>query len=298
MILIMPINDNTHNASSPLWIILQNKKTIVQKNALMLTKNLRLFIAGITLFLAACQSNPQSTTTTTDQSGFHKIVVKEVLQASEYTYLNAKENNNDIWLAVPAMQAKAGDTYYYEGGVEMKKFESKELKKVFESIILLEKLNTEPKSSSIVASNKPYANPTPAADNQATSAPATATQDGSATSESYTRKAPPIEKKEIKIAPASGGITIGKLFSQKEAFGGKTVKVKGQVTKYTPLVMGKNWIHIQDGTDFGGKFDLTITSESEVKVGDVVTFEGKVGLNKDFGYGYTYDVIVEEAVKK
>ena len=62
--------------------------------------------------------------------------------------------------------------------------------------------------------------------------------------------------------------------------------------------MNKNWIHIQDGTDFSGKFDLTVTSDKEVSVGDIVTLEGKIALNKDLGYGYFFDVIMEDAIKK
>ena len=258
----------------------------------MLNKNLKLFFAGLIIMLSACQSGQESKETNTEQSKFHKIVVQEVLQASQYTYLHAKENNNEVWLAVPSIQAKTGDTYYYEGGIEMKKFESKELNKVFETIILLEKINTEPKSAAVVATNNHYTNP--ATDNQSST-----TQDGAAaTSESYTRKATPPEKKEIKIAVAKGGISIADLFSKKESYAGKTVKIKGQVTKYTPAVMNKNWIHIQDGTDFSGKFDLTVTSDQEVKVGDIITLEGKISLNKDLGYGYFFDVLMEDAAIK
>ena len=261
----------------------------------MSSKNLRSLLAGVAILLASCQQGQETKTaavTSTEQSSFHKIVVQEVLQASEYTYLHSKENGNEVWLAVPSMQAKAGDTYYYEGGIEMKKFESKELSKVFESIILLEKLNTEPKSSAVVATEKQYTN-TPAEDH------ATATKDeSSATSENYKRKATAPEKKEIKIKAADGGMTIAKLFSGKDGLSGKTVKIKGQVVKYTPAVMNKNWIHIQDGTDLNGKFDLAVTSTNEVKVGDIVTFEGKISLNKDLGYGYFFDVIMEDAVVK
>ncbi|MDX2443209.1 MAG: hypothetical protein QNK30_05365, partial [Bacteroidales bacterium] len=56
-----------------------------------------------------------------------------------------------------------------------------------------------------------------------------------------------------------------------------------------------NWIHLQDGTDYQGLFDLTVTSASEVEVGAIISVEGVVALNRDFGYGYTYDIIVEEA---
>jgi hypothetical protein len=59
--------------------------------------------------------------------------------------------------------------------------------------------------------------------------------------------------------------------------------------------MGKNWVHIQDGTEYQGGFDLTITTDGQVAVGETVTFEGKIVLDKDFGYGYSYPVLMEEA---
>jgi len=250
----------------------------------------KFLFTGIILTFSACRSGQESPVTNTQSSNFHKIVVEEVLQATEYTYLRVSENSKNIWVAVPTMAAKTGDTYYYEGGIEMKKFESKELNKVFESIILLEKLNTEPKSSPVTATDKPY--PSTAVDN-----PSLIAHDGAA-GENYKRKATPPEKKEVAVTVAKGGISISELYAKKDNYSGKTVKIKGQVTKYTPAVMNKNWIHIQDGTDDNGKFDLAITSESEVKVGDIVTFEGKVALNKDLGYGYFFEVIMEDAVLK
>ena len=264
----------------------------------MRTKKLGLFIAGIIFLLASCQSGQETKVPNTEQSNFHKVVVQDMLQASEYTYLRVKDNNNsDVWLAVPTIKAKVGDTYYYEGGVEMKKFESKELNRVFESIILLEKINTEPKSSAVVASdNKSYSNP-PTAD-QPSGDQGVGAGTTTPTSETYKRKATPPEKKEIKVAIAKGGISIADLYAKKEAYSGKTVIIKGQVTKYTPGVMNKNWIHIQDGSDFSGKFDLTVTSDKEVALGDIVTLEGKIALNKDLGYGYFFDVIMEDAITK
>ncbi len=241
---------------------------------------------------SACQQGQDTKATNTEQSNFHKVIVQEVLQATEYTYLHAKENGNEVWLAVPSMQAKTGDTYYYEGGIEMKKFESKDLHRVFESILLLDKINTEPKSAAVATTDKPYTNPE--TDNTASMSQ----ENAPATSENYKRKTTPPEKKEIKVAKPQGGTSIAELYSHKDAMAGKTVKIKGQVVKYTPAVMKKNWIHIQDGSDFDGKFDLAVTSDNEVKVGDVVTVEGKISLNKDLGYGYFFDVIVEDAIVK
>jgi hypothetical protein len=59
-------------------------------------------------------------------------------------------------------------------------------------------------------------------------------------------------------------------------------------------VMDKNWVHLQDGTRDGESFDLTVTTLEKATVGDIVEFEGTIVLNKDFGAGYVYDVIMEE----
>ena len=109
---------------------------------------------------------------------------------------------------------------------------------------------------------------------------------------------PTIDKKEISIAPAEGGISIGELFSNKDSYAGKTVIIKGQVTKFSASIMKRNWVHLQDGTSGDGEHDLTITTQDVVAVGDVVTFEGTITLDKDFGAGYKYAVIMEEAKKK
>ena len=105
---------------------------------------------------------------------------------------------------------------------------------------------------------------------------------------------PKISKENIKIEPVQGGISIATLFSDKKNFAGKTVKIHGKVTKVNPSIMGKNWIHLQDGTDFEGLFDLTLTSDFIPELGSIITVEGKISLDKDFGYGYTYPVLMEE----
>ena len=103
-----------------------------------------------------------------------------------------------------------------------------------------------------------------------------------------------IEKMNVKVVPCDGCITIARLIENRKSLSGKIIKVKGQVTKYNPSIMGKNWVHIQDGTEFQGGFDLTITTEEQVKVGETAIIEGKLALDKDFGYGYSYNVLLEE----
>jgi len=102
------------------------------------------------------------------------------------------------------------------------------------------------------------------------------------------------EKMNVKVEPCSGCIKISGLLSDKNSYSGKVIKIKGIVTKYNPSIMGKNWVHIQDGSEFQGEFDLTITTDKEVAVGQTVTFEGKIVLDKDFGYGYFYKELMED----
>lgn len=103
-----------------------------------------------------------------------------------------------------------------------------------------------------------------------------------------------LEKANVSVVPCEGCLKIADLLAGKKDFAGKTIKIKGSVTKFNAEIMGKNWVHLQDGTESEGVYDLTITTDKVVSVGDIVTFEGKIILDKDFGYGYFYNILMEE----
>jgi hypothetical protein len=60
-------------------------------------------------------------------------------------------------------------------------------------------------------------------------------------------------------------------------------------------IMGKNWLHVKDGSGTPGSDDLVVTTQIEAKIGDTVLVNGTLVTDKDFGSGYRYDVIVEDA---
>ena len=98
------------------------------------------------------------------------------------------------------------------------------------------------------------------------------------------------------IAKADGGKTVAEVFAGKDALAGKPVTFRGKVVKVNSGIMGKNWIHVRDGSGSDGTNDLTVTTTTaQPNVGDTVLVTGPVSLNKDFGMGYQYDVIVEDA---
>jgi hypothetical protein len=100
-----------------------------------------------------------------------------------------------------------------------------------------------------------------------------------------------------RILPPPGGTTIADVWAKRTALAGTSVSVRGKVVKFNGGILGKNWLHLQDGTgDAAAKTnDLTVTSMATASVGDVVTATGVVAVDKDFGAGYAYPVILEDA---
>jgi hypothetical protein len=109
----------------------------------------------------------------------------------------------------------------------------------------------------------------------------------------------PLVVADIHVTKATGpnAKTVAEIATNGAELKDKPVLVRGQVVKYTPDVMGKNWIHLQDGS---GKADnksndILVTTTAQAKIGDVLTFKGVVRTDKDFGAGYSYKVLIEEA---
>ncbi len=89
--------------------------------------------------------------------------------------------------------------------------------------------------------------------------------------------------------------TVEALFSEKTELAGKTVQVHGKVVKVNNGVMNRNFLHLQDGTGAEGSNDLTVTSQQTANIGDKVTITGVVAVDRDFGFGYEYPLLMEEA---
>jgi hypothetical protein len=98
------------------------------------------------------------------------------------------------------------------------------------------------------------------------------------------------------IEKAEGGKTVAEVFAEKDQLAGANVVVRGKVVKTNAGVMGKNWLHVRDGSGAEGTNDLTVTTASVLpEVGSTVVVSGPLTLDKDFGMGYRYDVIIEDA---
>lgn len=229
------------------------------------------------LILTACNKKEEpvvTNQTASVQAGSGQLSgeITEVLQTPSYTYLKLKKDNSEKWIAVTKREAEAGQTIYYEAGMEMKNFESKTLNRTFPSVWFVSKAGFE-KNETATATAHSMMNP----------------------HKKNMRKSS--AQASVNITKNSNEISIADLYKNPKKFEGKIIQIKGQVTKFNANILDKNWIHIQDGTEFNKKYDLTITTAETVNIRDVVTFKGKIILNKDFGAGYRYDIIMEEAVK-
>ncbi len=89
--------------------------------------------------------------------------------------------------------------------------------------------------------------------------------------------------------------TVAALHQEKAALAGKQVRVEGKVVKVNNGIMGRNFLHVQDGSGTQNTNDLTVTSKQTASVGDQVTVTGLVVVDRDFGSGYAYPLLVEEA---
>ena len=97
------------------------------------------------------------------------------------------------------------------------------------------------------------------------------------------------------LSPPEGGHTVETVFLDRDALSGQVVRVRGRVVKANPNIFGTNWYHLRDGTGGDGTNDLTVTSDDVVEVGQIVVIEGPLTVDKDLGFGYQYDAIVEGA---
>jgi hypothetical protein len=208
----------------------------------------------------------------------HTVVIQQVIDTDSYTYLKVKEADVEAWLAISKSQMAVGETITFQNPMEMREFKSKTLNKTFEVIYFLGKV-----TKTLDADGKVLAVDTPKA---------------------VESKEPVVKKIEkINIAPVEGGISIGDLFEKRDSYNGKVIQIKGKVVKFSKSIMGKNWVHLQDGTGKAGTKktatnDLLVTTQEVVEVDDVVTFQGMIVLKKDFGAGYSYEVLMEMGKKQ
>ena len=212
--------------------------------------------------------------------------VAERLDAPPYSYLRLDTAKGEVWAAVPKTDVEKGQEVTVAGAMPMTDFESKSLKRKFDTIYF----------GTLGGADAPAPAQLPPAMGGEAMAPNMPPANMAA--QHAAAAAGPAEVADVKVAKAPGADsrTVAEVHAQRIALKDKAVTVRGKVVKFNEGIMGRNWVHLRDGTGTAGKDnDLTVTTGDKASVGDVIVVKGKVQIDKDFGAGYAYPVIVEEA---
>lgn len=249
------------------------------KNLFLLISLLAFMSIGIPAVETSAQTGQPSTGSGTNASKKAEPVsgtVLETMNNGGYSYIRLQKKNGDkIWVAVMETQVKVGSQMSFNPGIVMSNFESKGLKRTFDKIIF-----SDGQVKPAVAVTNSGLKKMPAASPGSKGA--------------VTGK----EKKiSVKKATGANAITVEEAFKNSAKLDKKTVVVRGKVVKVSSGIMNKNWIHIQDGTgaEATGTHDLVCTSKDMAAMGDIVTVSGTLAKDRDFGSGYRYNAIIENA---
>ncbi len=252
-----------------------------------------LTLAALTLIAAASGcSNKQETESSAEATAAHEAPVAkantdavlaappgsirgsviETMDSGGYTYVLVESGSEQHWAAAPQFAVSTGDIATFSTAMPMRNYKSSTLDRTFEIVYFAGAIAVGDQAAAAQAS-KPAGMPAG-------------------------MPKPKVSSGDIDLSGikrAENGMTVAQVWAGKGPLAGSEVTVRGKVVKYNGGIMGRNWLHIQDGTGGPGTNDLTVTTDASAKVGETVLISGILGSNVDFGSGYSYEVIVEQA---
>ncbi len=232
---------------------------------------MKLFLAVMVMFCSSVGWSAEPVAPA--QVAVLKGEVLEVKDVESYSYLRLKTADGETWAAVGKAPLKKGAKVTIENVMVMTNFESKALKKTFPKIVF-----------GTLAGGGSGARPMGASSEMAAA-------------HSGAPKAEPVGDVKVSKAKGPDARTVAEVLTKSADLKDKAVTVRGKVVKYNPGIMGKNWIHLRDGSGSAADKtdDVLVTTLDAAKVGDVLVVKGLVRTDKDFGAGYSYKVLIEDA---
>ena len=198
----------------------------------------------------------------------HEVVVKEVHESSNYLYLQVEEGSKTYWIATGPGSVKPGNRYFFNEAVVKRDFTSEKLDRKFDSIYLVTQLLPESRKQEL---KRMRFNP-------------------------HDRQADVDSVESMKEGPGTlqvQRVTLKEIFNNPKQFENQVVEVSGICTKINEGIMERNWIHLKP--EAAETKEIVATSDSSVGVGETVTLRAMVRLDKDFGAGYVYPILLEDA---
>jgi len=261
-------------------------------------------LTGLALFLlvSACSKDNEQASTTASSSSEQQAApttqaqetgtivsgkVLETLDASGYTYLHLDQGDKQVWVAIPAAKVAVGDDVKVIYSMVMTNFESKALGRTFDEVIF----------ASGFANQEGAPTGTAAGSSSFSEAVQSAGPGSSPVSGGSQAAVVPFSELNVEKAAGENAFTVDELFKKKDELNGQKVLLRGKVVKVSQNIMGKNWIHLQDGTGSPQEknHDFVVTSDTVPELEKIITVSGVLEADKDYGYGYVYSAIIENA---
>jgi len=203
--------------------------------------------------------------------------VVEAMDAAAYTYVRVDTGDGEFWAASNRFAVEVGDRVTFPLETPMRNFHSESLDRDFPVVYFVSYVVPEgeaPQTAEPASMDLPPGHPSLDA-----------------------FKIDPETAAAMEVKGPSDGLTIADVWKRRVDLAGTQVTVRGRVVKHNAGILGRNWFHIQDGSGelANGTNDLTVTTEAAVAAGDIVTVTGTVAIDRDFGAGYTYTVMLEDA---
>lgn len=239
----------------------------------LITASAATAVATLLIALSGCTESAQEPAAenpllaTPVPAGMIRGTVVETMNTGGYTYVFLENDQHQVWIAGPETAVQIGDIMQAAEGMPMSNFTSNTLNRTFDVIYFSGSLQ-----------------------NLSSPAPATASARAPV-------KADPAVAASVEVDELEPGQNIAYVYANKDALAGQEISLRGKVVKVNENILGMNFIHIQDGSSdaTGVDSDLTITSESTATVGEIVVVTGTVILDKDFGAGYSFPILLEDA---
>ncbi|MCK4764032.1 MAG: DNA-binding protein [Candidatus Aminicenantes bacterium] len=255
---------------------MKSKKKIKNRTGIIIV------LMFIVIYCTGTVSTADKKTPPTQQQTYSGKVI-ETMDSGGYTYVQFEEKGKKHWVAARKFPVSVGDTIEFSQPNVMKNFHSRTLNKTFEWIFFVNVVKVGGKQITT------YTHDAMTRDVLPQGHPAMG------------KKKKPQKKVAVKpgsVKKAAEGYTVAECYALKDSLRGKEVKVRGTAVKFTPNILKRNWLHLRDGSGAAGTNDLTVTTKETVNIGDLVLISGKISYDKNFGAGYRFAVIVEDAAVK
>lgn len=241
----------------------------------------KLYIMALIIALQAC-SDPATPVENQQQGASSNVFsgeIIEIIEVDNYTYLQIQSEQGKAWIATSLVWVNEGDLVSFPSGVLMENFHSSTLNRTFPSIMFVENI--------AIVEAAPGGKSEPAATESVTP--------GTREAEISTSNVP-VDNESANTAAVN--MTIGEIHAAYPGIDGQTISLTGTVIKFSPNIMGTNWVTVQDGTGIAPDNTLVIKTSDTVGIGEKVTATGTARADVTLGHGYDYKILLENSTIK